>query len=120
MSRSHSRKGEGNLPWPLVRIVWRDSSSPRGWQTLKDWGGLHSLECESVGYLIAEDHQSKTVVPHIAYPLEEENRQGSGIMVIPAGCIVSVERLVTCSSSRVCGVAGRSSRSRGRVRRGSG
>ena len=109
-----------NLPWPLVCIVWRDSSSPRGWLNLKEWGGVHSLDCVSVGYLIAEDDESKTLVPHIAYPAEEENRQGAGIMVIPAGAVVSVERLTTCPSSRVGAVAGRSSRSRVRGRRGSG
>jgi len=104
------------LPWPLVRIIWLDSSSPRGWHDLKEWRGVDSLECVSVGYLIAEDERSKTVAPHIAYPDEKENRQGSGIMVIPAGAIVSVEKLPTSPS---CGVGGRSSPSRVRARRGS-
>ena len=107
---------KGSMPWPLVRITWLDSSSPRGWRDLKDWAGLCSLECVSVGYLMAEDERSKTVVPHVAYPTEEENRQGSGIMVIPAGAIVSVETLTTSPS---CGVEGRSSRSRARGLRGS-
>jgi hypothetical protein len=81
-------------------------------------GGVHSMECVSVGYLMAEDERSKTIVPHIAYPTEKENRQGSGIMVIPAGAIVSVERL-SISSLRRGAVADRSAPSRARGRRGS-
>ena len=80
--------------WPLVRVRWLDSTAPRGWQPLADWRGAGTLECISVGYLYAEDEISKTVIPHFAYPAEESNRQGGGIMIIPAGAILSIERLV--------------------------
>jgi hypothetical protein len=52
--------------WPLVRIRWVDSSSPRmGWTSISEWSGIGSLECVSVGYLIAEDHEQKAVAPHL-------------------------------------------------------
>lgn len=66
---------------------------------MADWPGVGSLECESVGYLYAEDDRSKTVVPHFAFPDDDVNRQGGGIMVIPTGAVLSIERLVSGESS---------------------
>lgn len=81
---------------PLVKVRWVDSSSPRmGWTNLSTWEGVGSLECISVGYLIADDEKSKTIAPHLAYPDDEDQCQGNGIIVIPNGAIVSVESLVT-------------------------
>jgi hypothetical protein len=81
--------------WPLVRVRWLDSSSPRtGWIRLNEWEGVGSLECLSVGYLIAEDTESKTLAPHLAYPDDEDQCQGNGIIVIPCGAIVSVDPLI--------------------------
>jgi len=82
------------MKWPLVRVRWLDSAAPRGWQPLAEWRGAGTLDCISVGYLYAEDGVSKTIIPHFAFPEEDANRQGSGILVIPAGAIVSIDRLV--------------------------
>ena len=62
---------------------------------MAEWRGIGSLECESVGYLYAEDATSKTIIPHFAFPDDDANRQGGGIMVIPTGAILSVETLVS-------------------------
>ena len=78
---------------PLVRIRWLDSSSPRGWLPLRDWSGVGSLECESVGYLFAEDEQTITIVSHVAFPDDDASAQGHGIMVIPRGAIIAQESL---------------------------
>ena len=78
---------------PLVRIRWLDSTSPRGWLALKDWSGVGSLECESVGYLFAEDEHTITIVSHVAFPDDEGSSQGHGIMVIPRGAIIGREDL---------------------------
>ena len=80
-------------PWQLVRVRWVDSTSPRmGWLRLSEWEGVGSLECVSVGYIIAEDEKSKTIAPHLAYPDDADQCQGNGIITIPCGAIVSVER----------------------------
>ena len=84
--------------WPLVLVRWLDSSVPRGWQNLADWPGVSSLECVSVGFLFAEDKLSKTIIPPFAYPEDEVNRLGSGVLIIPAGCIVSIEKLSVTSA----------------------
>lgn len=95
------------LQWPLVLVRWVDSSSPRmGWQRLSEWKDAGSLECVSVGYIIAEDERSKTIAPHLAYLDDPEQCQGNGIITIPCGAIVSVEPLVTDASA--CEASGRS------------
>lgn len=69
------------MRWPLVRVHWVDSTSPRmGWTNIATWEGVGSLECVSVGYLIAEDEKTKTIAPHLAYPDDDEQCQGNGIM----------------------------------------
>jgi len=64
-----------------------------GWIAIQDWKGVDSLECISVGYVIAEDEKSKTIAPHLAYPDDEDQCQGNGIIVIPCGAIVSIDAL---------------------------
>jgi hypothetical protein len=43
-----------------------------------DWEGIGSLECVSVGFLLAENEPTKTLIPHFAYANDDANRQGSG------------------------------------------
>jgi hypothetical protein len=109
-----AQKESVSYPWPLVRVRWVDSSSPRaGWLRLAEWAGLGSLECVSVGYVIDEDETQKTIAPHIAYPDDEERCQGNGIIVIPVRAIVSVETLISSSRNdgarpKACAAGGRS------------
>jgi hypothetical protein len=78
-----------------------DSTTPPiAWTSIADWKGVSSLECISVGYLIAEDTISKTIVPHLAYPDDLEQCQGNEIIVIPQGAIISVERLSSVYETR--------------------
>lgn len=92
--KSHNRKRDRALKWPLVRVRWVDSTSPRmGWTSLSTLPAFGSLECLSVGYVIAEDKQSRTIAPHLAYPDDDINIQGNGIIVIPRAAIISCEQL---------------------------
>jgi hypothetical protein len=85
---------KNNLKWPLVRVRWVDSTSPRmGWISLNDLPEIGSLECVSVGYVIAQDERSQTIAPHLAYPDDEANAQGNGIIVIPRAAIISMDVL---------------------------
>jgi hypothetical protein len=80
--------------WPLVCVRWVDSTSPRqGWLAVQDWQGVGSQECVSVGFLIAHDKKTKTIAPHLAYPDDEAQCQGNGIIVIPSAAITSTEYL---------------------------
>jgi hypothetical protein len=100
-----------NSKWPLVLVRWLDSSTPRGWHSLAEWPGIGSHECVSVGFLYAEDETSKTVIPHFAFPNDDMNRQGNRIMVISAGAVLSVERLVSSGCSGKASLPARSSAS---------
>ena len=87
--------------WPLVLVRWVDSTAPRGcWIRLAEWEGPGSLDCVSVGYLIRDDGKSKSLAPHLAYPDDAEQCQGSGIIVIPVQAILACE-ILTVSSSRI-------------------
>ncbi len=66
------------------------------------------MECISVGYLIRDEDGRKTIAPHIAYPDDEEQCQGNGIMVIPDQAVISIQYL-TCLSSLACAAEVRSS-----------
>lgn len=81
--------------FPLVMIEWLDSCDIAGWKRLDAWNGVHTLQCVSVGFLIGEDAQSKTVSPHLAYPDDVTNTSGSGIMIIPARAITRLTVLAT-------------------------
>jgi hypothetical protein len=86
--------------WPLVLVRWIDSASPNtGWVRLQEYQGVGSMDCISVGYLIRDEAGRKTVAPHIAYPDDEEQRQGTGLMVIPDQAVLSIERLICPSSA---------------------
>jgi len=86
------------LRWPLVLVVWLDSCAPSSdWHGVVDWNGLGSLECVSVGYLIAEDATSRTIAPHLAYVDEPKDTKACGIMVIPRGATVSLKVLERAS-----------------------
>src|SRR5271170_7273622 len=92
--------------FPIVKIRWVDSSAPRmGWVRLSEWEWEGTLECESVGYLIAQDSRAKTLASNVTSPLSEEPCQGNGIIVIPTQAIISVEELVTLGSSAPACVA---------------
>jgi hypothetical protein len=84
--------------FPLVMIYWLDSCDIAGWKRLDSWPGVRTLQCVSVGYLIGEDAHSKTISPHLAYPDDETNTSGAGIMVIPTRAITKL----TVLSSRAC------------------
>ena len=63
------------------------------------------MECVSVGYLIREDNGRKTIAPHLAYPDDEEQCQGNGIMVIPDQAVLLVQRLICPSLEASSGPA---------------
>lgn len=64
-----------------------------GWISLAERAEIGSLECVSVGYVIAEDKKSKTIAPHLAYPDDDANVQGNGTIVIPRAAIIATDLL---------------------------
>jgi hypothetical protein len=75
----------------LVIVKWIDSRGASArWQFLEDKNEL-PVECISVGWIVKENKNYKTIVPHLS--IESDLRQGCGDMVIPTRAIKSIPRI---------------------------
>jgi hypothetical protein len=80
----------------LVSIEWLDShGSLDGWQILDDKELCHEpLKCHSVGWLLYDGDDCKTIIPHLA---GKNNKhiplQGRGDLTIPTNAILNFSEL---------------------------
>lgn len=84
-----------NEDCPLVLIRWEDSRQPTSsWVRLSDLGSDHTpVLCASVGWLIRDTSEVKVLCQSMGDIDCDDDMQASGVMVIPARCVLSVERL---------------------------
>ena len=73
---------------PLVLIEWLDSHHVAGWHTSEP--AEKPLLCRSVGWLVYDGSEAKTVAPHIT---EEDTQQRCGEMTIPTRSVVRMKVL---------------------------
>ena len=79
---------------PLVIIRWQDSAQPLpSWQYLSALPGTRPVECATVGWLLKDDDDIKVICQSVGDLENPKNAQASGIMTIPARCILSIEKL---------------------------
>ncbi len=79
---------------PLVIVRWEDSAQPiPRWQHLSELALPDIVECATVGWLIRDDGKVKVVAQSIGGINADDNMQASGVMAIPARCVISIERL---------------------------
>jgi hypothetical protein len=79
---------------PLVLIRWQDSRQPTSaWRFLSDVGEPSAVECATVGWLLKDNRDVKVVCQSVGDLDDPENAQASGVMTIPARCVISIERL---------------------------
>lgn len=79
---------------PLVIVRWEDSAQPvPRWQHLADLEMPQIVECATVGWLIRDDDKVKVVAQSMGGINTDDNIQTSGVMAIPARCVISIERL---------------------------
>lgn len=78
----------------LVMIEWEDSHTAGGWQQIEEEIEDRTLICRSVGWLVLDGERAKVVAPHLNEQEPGVPLQGSGVMTIPARCILSVVDLV--------------------------
>lgn len=76
----------------LVYVEWFDSMGGDHWQPL-DANRREDLRCQSVGWVLRQDGEGLTLVPHIA----TEGAQGRGVLTIPR---VSITSVITLQSPR--------------------
>jgi hypothetical protein len=88
---------------PLVLVRWLDSRQPSSaWRFLSDLGDPKVVECATVGWLLKDTDEVKVVCQSVGDLGDPDHAQTSGVMTIPARCVVAIERLeeVTSSSRR--------------------
>lgn len=95
----------------LVIIRWQDSAQPMpSWQYLSSLPRTRPVECATVGWLLTDDDDVKVICQSVGNLESAKNAQASGIMTIPARCVISVENLIEVeeltSSSDFAGIAG--------------
>jgi hypothetical protein len=76
---------------PLVFIEWEDSAQPiSNWQYLADFTPHPVIRCVSVGWLIHDGEDMKALAPNMGGLENENNVQVSGVIRIPARCVLQV------------------------------
>lgn len=79
---------------PLVIIRWLDSAQPlSSWQYLSALPRTRPIECATVGWLLKDNDDIKVICQSVGDLDNPKNAQASGIMTIPARCVLSIEKL---------------------------
>jgi hypothetical protein len=75
------------VPYKLVKIEWEDNARPiSAWQWIEEYEAPRTVECISVGYLIAETKQALALAPNLG-DIGNARVQASGIIRIPRSAI---------------------------------
>jgi hypothetical protein len=91
---------------PLVIVRWEDSAQPiERWQHLSELVLPDIVECATVGWLIRDDDKVKVVAQSFGGINAEDNMQASGVMAIPARCVISIEILEEAEPTSSCPVS---------------
>ena len=96
--------GDTQKRCPLVFIEWEDSAQPvPNWSYLSDICETPAVTCVSVGWLVHNGTDVKALAPNMGHLNDERSMQVSGLIRIPARCIVNMVELaepaVTSSAS---------------------
>lgn len=84
---------------PLVMITWEDSRQPLAkWSYISDLPDIRPVKCTTVGWLLKDGDQSKVVAQSMGDIDSEDDMQAGGVMVIPARCVLSIDRLKEAGS----------------------
>ena len=79
---------------PLVLMEWEDSAQPiPGWAFLEDFDDFGIVRCRSVGWLIHDGEAVKALAQNMGNLSAEDSAQISGVIRIPARCVVSIKPL---------------------------
>ena len=78
----------------LVMVEWEDSAQPTSsWVFLSDFTEPTVIRCVSVGWLIHDGQSVKSLAPNFGSVNDEASLQVSGVINIPASCIVRITDL---------------------------
>lgn len=80
--------------YPLVLLEWEDSIQPRpSWMYISDFDNPYVTKCISVGWLIDDGEDTKSLAPNLGNPDNQEVAQASGIISIPTRCVTRLVKL---------------------------
>ncbi len=82
------KTGNWQVSQKLVLIEWLDSHHFAGWHS--DEPATQPLLCHSVGWLVHDGEEAKTIAPHMT---NEDPAQRCGEMTIPTQSVVAVREL---------------------------
>lgn len=78
---------------PLVLVEWEDSTQPvAAWQFLDQIEDAAAILCQSVGFLIHDGADAKTLAPNVG-ETGLGSAQASGVVQIPTRCIRRIRKL---------------------------
>lgn len=81
-------------PCPLTLIEWEDSAQPiPNWAYLSEFEPTPAIRCLSVGWLIHDGRDVKVIAPNMGRIDEGNSVQVSGVIRIPARCVVRLVEL---------------------------
>lgn len=80
--------------YPLVFIEWEDSAQPIPvWQYVEDYQPRSAIKCASVGWLVHNGEDVKGLAQNMGGLENKDNAQMSGVIHIPARCIINLVQL---------------------------
>ena len=84
----------------IVIVEWEDSRQPVSeWAYAADYEAASAVPCVSVGWLIKDSKDVKVLAQNMG-DIDDKNRsQVSGVMQIPARCVIRITPLVKATSS---------------------
>ena len=88
---------------PLVLIEWEDSRQPiPGWMCLSAFDKAEICKCVSVGFLLDDGLDQKVLAPNMADIEDKHNIQTSGVIHIPAKCVLRITPPVEINATSFC------------------
>jgi hypothetical protein len=82
-------------------IEWEDSTQPHGqWQWLGNARMPAVVKCVSVGFLIRDTDQAKTLAPNLGNIDSPDNMQATGLITIPTRAVTKISPVRETRSSR--------------------
>lgn len=87
-------------PYPLVLIEWEDSRQPTSsWAYISTMDTAPAVSCVSVGWLVRDNCAVKLLASNLGDIGDADSMQASGVISIPARCIVRIVELRPLTSS---------------------
>ena len=83
--------GQSKNPYKIVEVHWLDSEADPDWQTVEELLEYSSLDCRTVGYLIADREDSIVIAGSVG--LGRKDNVVHSAITIPKAAISNIKEL---------------------------